>query len=268
VIIMVFLKHFASISRPFIRVDPPVLFTFTRTKSESQLDTPEELPTSEPSDPQITYTFSSSDIQVSPSLRSSRILAMVFVSGKNTGSTTTVYFKWLKNGSEVKSASKSVGNNYYYTAGYSYISPEDGDVLGLKVWASASGVNWYWKGYATDIEYLDFGFDWFFLFPVETEHHPEFSLGDNPYNIAYQQYKYFRSYNPEVDAFYFDNYYLESYLVHPILFSPHPDRGHGSLYSLSGGTCTLDTSSYYSPWIRGNEVYKKVIILPVSGFEW
>jgi len=265
---MSFFTHFHKLSSFRIKVGTPVIFKFTRYKSETLLDTPEELPTSEPSTPQISYTFSDSHLQVEPPLRSCRIVAVVWGAGKNTsGGSTTIHCKWLKNGSEVYSKYISVSNNYYYTVGYSYASPNDGDVLELKLWADASGVNWDWKGYDADVEYLDFGFDYYFLQVIESETHPAFELG-NPYIVNYQQYKWYKQYSVSNGKWYWDSVYIESYRSNLIIFSPHPTYGHGKLYACSGGQSHSDTSTAYRPFIRGNTVYKKVAVLPVLGMQW
>jgi len=115
-----------------------------QTPYENLQDTPTSLPTSEPTDPQISYTVAESDLPtLSMGVESKVIIALMYAGGKNTDSSSqTVYVRMLKNGSNVYYKSYSVSANYYWTARAYFHDVAVGDTLSLKLWASSSNVNW------------------------------------------------------------------------------------------------------------------------------
>jgi len=111
---------------------------------EEYKSTPENLPTSEPSSPQISYTVSSSDLpsfNIEPT--DVKYVAIIDTSGKNeSGSYTTVYEKTLKNGEEVYTRSRNVIANYYWSFNAYFYDVSVGDTLEVKMWAAKSGFKW------------------------------------------------------------------------------------------------------------------------------
>lgn len=115
---------------------------------ETLLGTPVALPTSEPADPQISYTIAVGHLPtVSPAGLEYTLTAILYAAGKNTDAASqTVYYRILRNGASVATGSASVAANYYYTWNhYSFYNVVSGDVLACKLWASSANVNWDYK---------------------------------------------------------------------------------------------------------------------------
>ena len=90
------------------------------------------LPTSEPATSQIIYTITSADLPVSTDKTASmKFTAFLYGGGKNNGaSSATVYYRVLKNGASIASASSAVNTNYYYTVNcYQLYDIKVGDVI-------------------------------------------------------------------------------------------------------------------------------------------
>jgi len=122
------------------------LFTITyATPRESLESTPITLPTSEPTNPQITWTVLDSDLPTF-SLKpfSVKFIACVYGAGKFT-TAGTLYWRMVKNGASVANGSASVAANTFYTVNAFFLDVAAGDVLGLKLWSSVSDSNWDYK---------------------------------------------------------------------------------------------------------------------------
>lgn len=119
------------------------IFDITYPKQETLLDTPETLPTSEPSTPQIGYTVQESDL---PALNFYKKIWVAFVFGAGKFPTAgTLYWRMKKNGSSVATSSASVSTNYYYTVNAFFYDVKVGDVLELALWSNVSDSNWDYK---------------------------------------------------------------------------------------------------------------------------
>ena len=106
------------------------------------------LPTSEPATSQIIYTITSADLPVSTDKTASmKFTAFLYGGGKNNGaSSATVYYRILKNGTSVASGSSAVNTNYYYTVNcYQLYDVKVGDVIEIRLWASAATVDYRYK---------------------------------------------------------------------------------------------------------------------------
>jgi hypothetical protein len=122
--------------------------TFTvsyATPRESLESSPITLPTSEPADPQITWTVLDSDLPViTPKPFSVKYVACVYGAGKFV-TTGTLYWRMTKNGTSVANGSASIAANTFYTVNAFFLDVLPGDVLGLKLWSSVSDSNWDYK---------------------------------------------------------------------------------------------------------------------------
>ena len=106
------------------------------------------LPTSEPATSQVIYTITSADLPVSTDKTASmKFTAFLYGGGKNNGaSSATVYYRILKNGASVATGSSSVNANYYYTVNcYQLYDVKAGDVIEIRLWASATTVDYRYK---------------------------------------------------------------------------------------------------------------------------
>ena len=106
------------------------------------------LPTSEPATSQIIYTITSADLPVSTDKTASmKFTAFLYGGGKNNGaSSATVYYRIVKNGASVATSSSSVNTNYYYTVNcYQLYDVKAGDVIEIRLWASAATVDYRYK---------------------------------------------------------------------------------------------------------------------------
>jgi len=107
------------------------------------LDTPVDLPTSEPDTPQYEWTVAGGDLPAfSLTLKSVKYIGCFYAAGKNvSGATRTVYIRMTKNGSSVSTANSSVGDATFYTRSCFFYDIAVSDVLGIKLWANDTGVN-------------------------------------------------------------------------------------------------------------------------------
>lgn len=122
----------------------------TLNPSETTLGTPEALPTSEPGTSQVIYTLADGHKPTwsGGEPYSYGLHPIVFIGGQNTtGSSLTVYWRAIKNSVSQHTGSASVAANYYWTLTSTHFGSVCivGDVLEMRVWASASGANWSYK---------------------------------------------------------------------------------------------------------------------------
>jgi hypothetical protein len=122
------------------------LFTITyATPQETLYTTPTTLPTTEPTDPQFTYTIANSDLPAfSTKPFSVKYIACVYGAGKFV-TAGTLSWRMVKNGASVATGTASVAANTYYTVNAFFLDVLPGDVLGLKLWSSVSDSNWDYK---------------------------------------------------------------------------------------------------------------------------
>lgn len=122
------------------------LFTITyATPREELLDTPLTLPTSEPTDPQATFTVQGSDLPTfSLKPYSFKCIACLYAAGKFV-TAGTVYWRMVKNAANVASGNASVAANYFYTANAFFLDVAVGDVLGVKLWSNKTDSNYDYK---------------------------------------------------------------------------------------------------------------------------
>jgi hypothetical protein len=132
------------------RVKPELSFLYdfyqTWSKQETLLATPETLPTTEPTDPQVSYTVASEDLPVFTFPPKKKVYtAQVVVAGRFV-TAGTVYYMMLKNGNTVIAGSGSVSANYYWTWNCGFYDVAVGDVLAVKLWSSVTDSDWRHKG--------------------------------------------------------------------------------------------------------------------------
>jgi len=152
------------------------------------------LPTTEPTDPQITFTVQESDFpSVNVNLESKvYIIGIPLVSYNTTSSAIAFYFKIIRNGTAVISSyySNTAGNYLTIYCFYNVVSP--GDVWGIKVWAGASGLNFVYWGRAiwlSRIKYMSKyvlkRYDFYPIrYPIATKGNP--TTGYNPGYIYHE----------------------------------------------------------------------------------
>jgi len=117
---------------------------------ETLLDTPEILPTSEPTTPQISYTVQESDLPIlNIGVYRKVWIAWIFVCGY-CSSSATVYYRMFRNGSSVATGSANISAGYY-TYIFWFYDVNVGDVLEVKLWSSASGSDWRYKAYQIQV---------------------------------------------------------------------------------------------------------------------
>jgi hypothetical protein len=130
---------------------PANIITITSTTpQETLLETPEDLPTTEQTS-QVVYTLQESDFPVitPSSIYTYQPVGCLVGAGYNSsGSTATIYYRAIKNGTSVLTGNKSsMPNNQYYTFQFFgfYNSLAVGDTIELRLWSSATGVNFDYK---------------------------------------------------------------------------------------------------------------------------
>ncbi|MCX7781166.1 MAG: hypothetical protein N2491_09695 [Negativicutes bacterium] len=106
------------------------------------------LPTSEPSESQIVYTIAESDLPVTTDKAATmKFTALLWGGGKNNGtSAATVSYRILKNGTSIVTGSGSVAaGNYYTVSCYQLYDVKAGDVIEMRLWATAATVDFRYK---------------------------------------------------------------------------------------------------------------------------
>jgi len=122
-----------------------------RPAKETLLSTPEILPTSEPTTPQISYTVQESDLPIlNLNVYRKVWVAWIVVAGY-CPSSATIYHRMLRNGSSVSTGSSSVSARYYYTRIFYFYNVNVGDVLEVKLWSSATDSDWRYKAYQIQV---------------------------------------------------------------------------------------------------------------------
>jgi hypothetical protein len=125
-----------------------------QTPQETLLGTPQTLPTSEPTTPQISYTVAQSDLptfNMSPYQK--KWVAIVIGAGKAV-TAATIYYRMKKNGASVATGSSSVSANYYYTRECFFYDVDVGDILELALWSNQTDSNWDYKAYQIQVSRL------------------------------------------------------------------------------------------------------------------
>jgi hypothetical protein len=125
-----------------------------QTPQETLLGTPETLPTTEPTTPQISYTVANADLptfNLSPYQK--KWVAIVIGAGKAV-TAATIYWRMKKNGASVNNGSSSVSANNFYTWNCFFYDVAVGDVLELALWSSVSDSNWDYKAYQIQVSRL------------------------------------------------------------------------------------------------------------------
>jgi hypothetical protein len=114
---------------------------------ETVLGFPESLPTSEPENPQFSYTLSSSQFAtITGSYYSVKHTAFMHFGGKNNGSAAYLSYKILKNGAAVQTGGYQSDTNYYCNSNYNLFDVQAGDVIAVKAWAGSSNFDLRWYG--------------------------------------------------------------------------------------------------------------------------
>jgi len=115
-----------------------------KTPYESLQATPTSLPTTEPATSQIIYTVAEADLpNFNMTVESRIIVALMYAGGKNTDAAAqTVYWRMLRNGASVATGSGSISADYFWTLSSFFTNVAVGDVLEIRLWATATTVNW------------------------------------------------------------------------------------------------------------------------------
>ncbi|MEM4667442.1 MAG: hypothetical protein QW498_09095 [Thermofilum sp.] len=218
-----------------------------RTPKEELLSTPEPLPTTEPSTPQIAYTVSEEDLPVlSISVHRVIWVARVFVAGRFT-TAGRLYLRMWRNRSVVSYSSYSVTANFYYTVNASFYNVRVGDVLELSLWSSVSDSVWDYRAFQIQPTRIIPHAKYVNLYNVrfsDIQVHPVLTL-ENPNYTAYSPYIY------HTDAF---SYYASSEITVPLL-RLSPTYGLFQIYFgdySSRNTAIFPTSPFYKPYSYSN----------------
>jgi len=129
--------------QPYIKTEQVITIKL-KAPVENLQSTPTSLPTAEPSTSQYSKTLASTDFPtISPTPQNVSYVALVFLGGKNTDAASqTVYWRMLKNGVSIATGSASVSAGYFWTLNAFFFGVVAGDVLEVRLWASATTVNW------------------------------------------------------------------------------------------------------------------------------
>jgi len=125
-----------------------------RTPQETLLATPETLPTTAPSTPQVSYTVAEADLPTLSFQPYKKVWVAYLVVAGRCPTSAVVYFNILKNGTSVNTGSTSVSANYFYTCNCSFYDVAVGDVLAVKLWSNQTDSNWDYKAYQIQVSRL------------------------------------------------------------------------------------------------------------------
>jgi len=229
---------------------------------ENLQDTPTSLPTSEPTDSQISITLAEADLPVvklngSPNIPTITYIALVYAGGKNTDTASqTVYWRMLKNGSSLSDGSFSVSADYYWTISAAFFDVNAGDTIELRLWASSSAVNWDYDAYACQatrpFPYASGISKILWVQTKDVVAHPELSAG-NPYSSIFKyfivnlQTPYERRYYTSSEEELIEQWKDYIFIVY-----------FGDYSRQNDAYCTAESS--YRPYYLGNYLPTKILI--------
>jgi len=231
---------------------------------ENLQSTPTSLPTSEPTDSQISITLAEADLPVvklndSPNIPTITYLAYVYAGGQNTDSASqTVYWRMLKNGSSLSTGSFSVDANYYWTISAFYYDVSAGDTIELRLWASSTNVNWDYDAYACPYSrpfpYTSGTIVNLWVKTSEVISYPSLSLG-NPYS----DFKGYYVVNPLPGGYDERRFWTEDPIEHFERWKDRVLRLHtGDFYNSNKVLYYVNSS--YRPYYRGTYLPTKILI--------
>jgi hypothetical protein len=121
------------------------------TPQETLLDTPETLPTTEPSTGQVQYTVASVDLPtLSLPIPSKIWVGLVYAAGKAV-TAATISWRMKKNGASVATGTISVAANTFWTLCTGFSGVAVGDVLEIALWSNVADSNWDYKAYQVQV---------------------------------------------------------------------------------------------------------------------
>jgi hypothetical protein len=127
------------------------ILDFTYPDVQETTITPETLPTTEPTDPQIAYTVTAADlVQLSLNVFQRIEIGILNASGKVV-TAATISYRMTKTGVSVKTGTFTVAANYYFRLGCYFYNVAVGDVLGIKLWSNQTDSNWDMKTFWMDV---------------------------------------------------------------------------------------------------------------------
>jgi len=175
----IILPEYQTLKRLLISYKPAVENYFTAVA----------VPTTEPTTSQIKYTVDAADLPtLNMGVESKIIVALIYAAGyNNTGSTITLYWRILKNGTSIRTGSNGVGAEYSWTLNAYFTNVAVGDVLELRFWASASGL--YYEYNARQLQFSQIKLLSKYplaMFQIIGDLQPKLTSGVNPY--PYNQY--------------------------------------------------------------------------------
>jgi hypothetical protein len=241
------------------------------TPRESLESTPITLPTTEPTDPQITWTVQDSDLPVfSVKPFSVKYIACVYGAGKFV-TAGTLSWRMVKNGVSVATGTASVAANTFYTVNAFFLDVLPGDVLGLKLWSNQTDSNWDYKAlFCYPTRFFPFPLlnykqipakvkiwnsDSPTLFPTLTLGNPTAWIANYPWGGYIQNGSYLAWYIGTTDSFTFDYYPPHAtYGVYRLWY--HGDQSNAN-------TAVVQTDATYRPKYYRNYLNLKVECRPL-----
>jgi len=172
----------------FARVGTRNIFTATlQTADETTHDPATALPTSEPGTAQASYTVASGDLPEFSSPPSDvKYIGFVYLTGRNlSGSIQTVNYASYNDTVSVKTGSRSINNDSYWTVLQSFYDIEVGDVLELAAWCDSTDMDIMNEGYQVGFSRIQPESDGI-LYNVDVGVMPNMPVftGGNPYTIG------------------------------------------------------------------------------------
>jgi len=228
-----------------------------QTPLETLLGTPETLPTTEPSTPQISYTVADANLpsyNIMPYVK--KHVAYLIGAGKFI-TAGTIYYRIKKNGASVYNGSVSVPANTYFTINGFFYDITVGDVLELSLWSSVTNSNWDYKAFSIMVTRLILMNRQRILKPCNfsaVTAYPALTLG-NP--AVYSTYAFYT---------YFDNDSLIKNLTSTFVFSVFSVGNTYGMFrvymgdNLAAGGAIALTNATYRPYYYQNKVPTQIIM--------
>lgn len=241
--------------------------------TEVLLSTPVDLPTTEPTTGQITFTVTENDFpKISGKYFKTAFNIYAYIGGKNTStSSLIVYCKGKQNGTDIAIGSASVAAGYFYTVNFCYfVECKPGDTFEFRLWASGVGINYDYYAYQVHMRELSFGRLGQVFKNVQYEANtfiPNLTLG-NPTYSTYYFYAYPLHYVNSTGSR-IDSWGIHPYdgCVVPCFTQSLDNRGIPSAITLNlgvggGRTVTVYTSPTYRPYYLRTDIPRIISFNP------
>lgn len=131
-----------------------ITLDFDYKKEETLLESPELLPTSKPSTPQVSYVVTKSSLPLSSPCYKMVLIAYLIVAGKYVTS-GNLNFDMRRNNNPVYGGGFAISANTFYTLNCYFYNVQVNDTLSLYLWSNQTDSNWDYKALQVQVSQLN-----------------------------------------------------------------------------------------------------------------